>query len=218
MNEFCQGFHWSLFLGFELTMFHHWFRQWLGANQATSHYLNQWWLVYWCIYESLGLNELNYGDNCHDEYIYMYIIFITKTIKNDLLIGRKLLINFSMNTTYYNYHRYDLYLWQTTASFTCQLLENLLSKYLTYSNSWQDLSANIMLILMGINIISALGINTYQLCKKLTYPSTICLYSCMYAWVLLQLNLACKRIPEFHLKFHSLFLNVWLMKSHHRLK
>ena len=71
---------------------------------------------------------------------------------------------------------------------------------------------------MGINIISALAINTYQLCKKLTYPSTICLYSCMYAWVLLQLNLACKKIPEFHLKFHSLFLNVWLMKSHHRLK
>ena len=23
-----------------------------------SHYLNQWWLVYWCIYPSLGLNEL----------------------------------------------------------------------------------------------------------------------------------------------------------------
>ena len=26
--------------------------------QATSHYLNQWWLVYWRIYASLGLNEL----------------------------------------------------------------------------------------------------------------------------------------------------------------
>ena len=31
----------------------------LGAVQATSHYLNQWWLVYWRIYASLGLNELN---------------------------------------------------------------------------------------------------------------------------------------------------------------
>ena len=29
-----------------------------GANQATSHFLNQWWIVYWCIYASLGLNEL----------------------------------------------------------------------------------------------------------------------------------------------------------------
>ena len=27
-------------------------------RQATSHYLNQWWLVYWRIYASLGFNEL----------------------------------------------------------------------------------------------------------------------------------------------------------------
>ena len=27
-------------------------------DQATSHYLNQWWLNYWRIYASLGLNEL----------------------------------------------------------------------------------------------------------------------------------------------------------------
>ena len=31
---------------------------WLGADQATNHYLNQWWLNHWRIYESLGLNEL----------------------------------------------------------------------------------------------------------------------------------------------------------------
>ena len=58
MNEFRLGFHWSLFLMFELTIFQLWFRLWLGADQATSHYLNQWWLVYWRIYASLGLNEL----------------------------------------------------------------------------------------------------------------------------------------------------------------
>ena len=34
-------FHWILFLGVQLTITQHWFRQWLGANQATSHYLNQ---------------------------------------------------------------------------------------------------------------------------------------------------------------------------------
>ena len=28
------------------------------ADQATSHYLNQWWLIHWRIYASLGLNEL----------------------------------------------------------------------------------------------------------------------------------------------------------------
>ena len=36
----------------------HWFRWWLGAEQATSHCLNQWWLFYWHIYAPLSLNEL----------------------------------------------------------------------------------------------------------------------------------------------------------------
>ena len=58
MYEFHLRFHWSLFPRFQSTIFHHWFRQWLGTNQATSHYLNQWWLVYWCIYGSLSLNKL----------------------------------------------------------------------------------------------------------------------------------------------------------------
>ena len=44
----------------QLTIFHHWFRWWLGADQATSHYLNQWWFDYWHIYVSLGLNELKH--------------------------------------------------------------------------------------------------------------------------------------------------------------
>ena len=59
MHEFRLRFHWSLFLRFELTIFQHWFRWWLDAGQATSHYLSQWWLVYWRIYASHGLNELN---------------------------------------------------------------------------------------------------------------------------------------------------------------
>ena len=41
MFEFRLKFHWSLFLRFQLTIFQHWFRYWLGAAQATSHYLNQ---------------------------------------------------------------------------------------------------------------------------------------------------------------------------------
>ena len=57
--EFRLRFHWILFLRFELTIFQHWFRQWLSADQAKSHYLNQWWLVYWQIFASLDLNELN---------------------------------------------------------------------------------------------------------------------------------------------------------------
>ena len=58
MYEFRLKFHWIMFLMFQLTIFQHWFRYWLGAVQATSHYLNQCWLVYWRIYASLGLNDL----------------------------------------------------------------------------------------------------------------------------------------------------------------
>ena len=58
MFEFRFKFHWSLFPRVQLTIIQHWFRWWLGAVQATSHYLNQWWLVNRRIYTSLGLNEL----------------------------------------------------------------------------------------------------------------------------------------------------------------
>ena len=58
MYAFWLKFHWSLFLRVQLTIFQHMFRWWIGADQATSHYLNQWWLDYWSIYASLRLSEL----------------------------------------------------------------------------------------------------------------------------------------------------------------
>ena len=58
MYKFLLGFHWRLLLRVQMTIFQHWFRQWLGVGQTTSHYLNQWWLVYWRIYASLSLNDL----------------------------------------------------------------------------------------------------------------------------------------------------------------
>ena len=74
-------YHWSLFLRVQLTISQHWFRQWLGTDKATSHYLNQWWLDYWRIYASLGPNELtefrawisNYNHGFHWD-------LITKTV------------------------------------------------------------------------------------------------------------------------------------------
>ena len=45
MFEFRLKFQWSLFIRVESTIFQHWFRYWLGAVQATSQYLNQWWLI-----------------------------------------------------------------------------------------------------------------------------------------------------------------------------
>ena len=56
--KFRLRFHWSLFLRVQLTIFQHWFRLWLGAYQATSFYLSQWWLDYQRIYASPGLNDL----------------------------------------------------------------------------------------------------------------------------------------------------------------
>ena len=58
MNELRLIFHWSLFLRVQLIIFQHWFRLWLGTDQVTSHYLNQWWSVYWHICASFSLNEL----------------------------------------------------------------------------------------------------------------------------------------------------------------
>ena len=74
-------FHWALFLRFQLAIFQHWFRQWLGAGQATSHYLNQWWLVYWRIYASLGLNELTLTQVCLWLLIYLRVTTTCKFIK-----------------------------------------------------------------------------------------------------------------------------------------
>ena len=58
MYEFWLKIHWSLFPRVQSTILQHWFRWWLGADQATSHYLNQCWLVYRRIYSSLSVNEL----------------------------------------------------------------------------------------------------------------------------------------------------------------
>ena len=57
MYKFRLKFHWSLFPRVQSTIFQHWFRWWLGAVQATSHYRNRWCSVYWRIYASPGLNE-----------------------------------------------------------------------------------------------------------------------------------------------------------------
>ena len=43
MHELRSKLNWIMFLGAQLTIFQHCFIWWLGADQATSHYLNQWW-------------------------------------------------------------------------------------------------------------------------------------------------------------------------------
>ena len=63
MFKFRLRFHWSLFPRVQLTIFQHRLRWWIGAVQATSHYLNHRWLVYRRVYASFGLNELIVDDS-----------------------------------------------------------------------------------------------------------------------------------------------------------
>ena len=58
INEFWLRFHWSLFLRVQITIFHHWFRQWLGMNRQQAIIWTKGDLVQWRIYESPSLNEL----------------------------------------------------------------------------------------------------------------------------------------------------------------
>ena len=58
MYDFILIFHSSLFQRVQLIILQLWF----SANQVRTHYLNQWWLIYWHIYGSLSLNELKPSD------------------------------------------------------------------------------------------------------------------------------------------------------------
>ena len=90
MHNFRLKFHWSLFLRFELTIFQHWFRYWLGTDQATSHYLNQWWLVYWHIYVSLDLNGLNWK-----WYLIILEIIAAILLLDDIRISSGVILSFA---------------------------------------------------------------------------------------------------------------------------
>ena len=46
----------------------------MASVQTTSHYLNQWWLVYRCIYASFGLNELTTGFGQNFRFLFLAYI------------------------------------------------------------------------------------------------------------------------------------------------
>ena len=61
LQIFSNAFSWMKMYAFRLTFNWNFFLRVInniGIDQATSHYLNQWRLVYWGIYASLSLNEL----------------------------------------------------------------------------------------------------------------------------------------------------------------
>ena len=72
-------FHGILFLRVQLMMIRHWFKQWLGAEWATSHYLNQCWPRFTVPYMWYGggwINEPSIIENGQ----HFYNIFICSLI------------------------------------------------------------------------------------------------------------------------------------------
>ena len=61
-------FHWSLFLSIQFTISKHRFRQWLGADQATSHYLNQWWFISQTYTVETLYNTINFCWSTHKRH------------------------------------------------------------------------------------------------------------------------------------------------------
>ena len=62
--EFPLRLHWSLSLKVQINNIPTLVQIMLGADQATNHYLNQCWSVYWRIYASLSFNEINHIKHC----------------------------------------------------------------------------------------------------------------------------------------------------------
>ena len=107
MCEFHLRFHWSLFLRVQLTIFQHWFRWWLGADQATSHYLNQCWYLYRRIYASLSLNELKWSLTKMDRIQWPTFWWPFNPLHAKLFIGnRKCIYDFYHSSTS-TWHRYS---------------------------------------------------------------------------------------------------------------
>ena len=69
----------KLFLKFKFTTLRHWSRKRLGANQARSHFLDRWWLVYRCIYASLSLKQLIYLGSDQNPSFYKNTYFSNLT-------------------------------------------------------------------------------------------------------------------------------------------
>ena len=102
-NAFRYEFHWSLFLRVQLIKSWHWFKLWLGAEQATSHYLNQ------CLSSSLiqktapGGDELRYlNRNSHHIACGLSIYLI-------LLCCIALWINGYDYNVFERFHAYTIY-------------------------------------------------------------------------------------------------------------
>ena len=144
MFEYWLTFHWNLFASVQLTIFQLWFRKWLGAGQAPSHYLNQWWLVYWRIYASLGLNELtlnSYHITKSKAYIKKVSFHSDLHYVWHMLVSR--LRTFNSRTFKYS-HLNQIYMFQCICQIFCIDLQTLsLTFHTTYpTHTLKDIEIN----------------------------------------------------------------------------
>ena len=77
--------YWSLFLRFQLTRSPHWFKYWLGAEKAPSHYLNKCrpnslTELYWIT--SPGVTHLS--NNVHTLWLWFWIVWVISSTHVDL--------------------------------------------------------------------------------------------------------------------------------------
>ena len=70
MYEFGFRCHWSFFPTRVINNIPSLCTYWLGVGQATSHCLNQWWLIDWRLYASLRLIE------CFEKYRYVFVFCV----------------------------------------------------------------------------------------------------------------------------------------------
>ena len=70
MCEFYLKNQWRIIPMVQLTFSQHWFRQWIGTDQVTSHFLKQRWLGCRRIDVSLGHNELKEAINNRESSTY----------------------------------------------------------------------------------------------------------------------------------------------------
>ena len=87
-----------LFLRVQLTIFQHWFRKWLCADQTTSHYLTQWWLDNRRKYASLSFNELTPLTIIFDIISGGYILIDNQWIFWNILMGQNVLPHIKNDT------------------------------------------------------------------------------------------------------------------------
>ena len=75
-------FLWNLFPMVQLTICQHWCRKWLGDDQATSHYLNQWspgLLTHICVTWPLWVNTSQASLDC---FYWNFVWWSAKCMKN----------------------------------------------------------------------------------------------------------------------------------------